>query len=342
MVPGAFFFRVNLWSCASPLELSSAFHDPAAPIKQADLMVFVYALGGGQGHLTRSLCFYDYFCPGQKSIFLISPEARVFPDIREHYPQIRFLHPGREARRDRTAFVRWLQKETACLPITTWITDTFPAGLFGELPEVIPRSIPCRILLGRNLQTHAYTSRIAQTSRSETLPPLKYSHILPSEKLSANTRDLLQQYNTGPGICSTVYTLRWKQHRRRWYAARRRDMGIGLPRALCGRTGFLPESCNLIIHNGCRQEIRTLYESRDKSLKTIVLSTHYNRSYHRKNLVCLETPSPGTYLPFARWIITGAGYNTMQEFGGQKKHRPAAFFRKFDSQGYRLKRTRSR
>lgn len=112
----------------------------------------IYALGGGLGHLTRSVALargilklQGVDVPARISILTNSPFAGIVQS--SELPDglsISRLNPTEERSVTVSAVHRWVEKSG----FSTLIVDTFPRGLGGELSEII-QTVPHRVLVQR-------------------------------------------------------------------------------------------------------------------------------------------------------------------------------------------------
>ena len=110
---------------------------------------FIYALGGGWGHLNRALALTQVAAEQRPVHVLVnSPYAGQIP-ASALSPNL-FLHRlSAEASLSETR--QAVHQHLARHLETTLIVDTFPRGLIGELADWLPQSQSCRVLIHRDL-----------------------------------------------------------------------------------------------------------------------------------------------------------------------------------------------
>lgn len=119
----------------------------------------IYALGGGLGHLTRSLALARAARKNNVRVTLLtnSPYAGTLPVNQELDSEDRVVVIPSELSREATAAtVRRSLAETQADLIAV---DTFPRGLGGELVELLPRLAMPKVLVHRDLNpgyVHSY------------------------------------------------------------------------------------------------------------------------------------------------------------------------------------------
>jgi predicted glycosyltransferase len=110
-------------------------------------MWFIYALGGGWGHLTRAAALARAAIPRYPvGILTNSPHAGV---VQTAMPELGIvtLDPALSAPEARRAALREISAaQPDCL-----IVDTFPRGLGGELASILPRFDAKKVLVHRDL-----------------------------------------------------------------------------------------------------------------------------------------------------------------------------------------------
>jgi hypothetical protein len=97
----------------------------------------------------------------------------------------------------------------------------------------------------------------------------------------------------------------------------------------------------LIIHSGPAEEIDELIEyardvCREEGIaRPLILCAP--RRLHRSDVECVDEYPATDLARRAARIFTGGGFNAMREFGGDPRHRPVPFPRKFDDQFRRVR-----
>lgn len=119
-------------------------------------MILYYALGGGLGHISRSLALLAHAPqPLLQSVRLLV-SSRSAEVARPISPCPMDLVPER-AMADRRLYTRFLDEYLQSHDVSCIVVDTFPFGLLGELKHRAPR-LP-RVLVGRYLRWDAYRER---------------------------------------------------------------------------------------------------------------------------------------------------------------------------------------
>lgn len=113
---------------------------------------FIYALGGGWGHLNRALALAQVAATAKdRSVHILtnSPYAeRLAPIVQTAQLKLHLLPTARSLIEARESVQHLLKSvEYNCL-----IVDTFPRGLVGELADIIPmQKNICRVLVHRDI-----------------------------------------------------------------------------------------------------------------------------------------------------------------------------------------------
>lgn len=111
----------------------------------------IYALGGGLGHLTRSLALAR--TAGRQgiecTILSNSPGAKWIPASRELSPSGTLIEIAPDA--DRATVAREVQTVLCRKECDVLIVDTFPRGLGGELVDLLPDVRVPKVLVHRDL-----------------------------------------------------------------------------------------------------------------------------------------------------------------------------------------------
>ncbi len=111
----------------------------------------LYALGGGLGHLVRSLALARAaVARGHHVMLLANTEYSQRLPVREELgPRGTFCEIPAEFDRDQvTDFVQQTLRDQRC---DVLVVDTFPRGLAGELPDVLPKLSAKKVLVHRDL-----------------------------------------------------------------------------------------------------------------------------------------------------------------------------------------------
>ena len=185
------------------------------------------------------------------------------------------------------------------------IVDTFPAGLFGELGSL-------RIdYVARYLRWQKYLQSVPPFE-----PEIDNAYIL--EDLDPEHESFI------------------RQHAR----------NVHRPKCEDRLQPVISHDIALIIHSGPAEEIDELIEyARDVCREEGIdrpLMLCAPRRMHRDDVECVDVYPATDLARYAARIFTGGGYNAMREFGGDPRHRPFPFPRKFDDQYRRVRRVRTR
>lgn len=121
-------------------------------------MKLFYSVGGGLGHLTRFTAFLNSMQIVEPvTVIASSPFAR---DQRVVDRQHQVLIPPFRAARSREDLVAWLQQNIDELKPEQMYVDAFPAGILGELCDVVLPGDTQLFLLARIIKWPVYQERI--------------------------------------------------------------------------------------------------------------------------------------------------------------------------------------
>lgn len=187
------------------------------------------------------------------------------------------------------------------------IVDTFPAGLFGELGTL-------RIeYVARYLRWEKYLASVGSVDtrieRAYVVEDLDEAH-----EAFIRERSPLIRCTPSPRV------------------------GVEMTAERTER------ACVLIIHSGPAEEIDELIAY----ARSVCDAEHIDApillcapaAMHRRDVACVDEYPATSLAASAVRIFTAGGFNAMREFGGDARHRPLPFERKFDDQFRRVALTR--
>ncbi len=271
-------------------------------------MILYYALGGGLGHLTRSLVLIEHAPERLRSkirILVSSKSAgaaeRSFPCPVDRVPDAAMADPA--------GYERFLAGHFEKHHFQCVVMDTFPFGLLGEMKYRLPH-IP-RVLIGRYLRWDAYREACGTITDASW----------PEDAVVIEDQD-------------DLYDRELKKHcfvtmaRSPLSAVRARD----IPDA-----PLKPACC--VVHSGIGAELALLVDSARRIMaeKGIPGTPHVFTPDNA--LFPMER-----YLSGFSDIVTGAGYASSAaavSLGGRIRYHLTSFERKFDDQGLRLQRLKN-
>lgn len=119
-------------------------------------MILYYAMGGGLGHLTRSLAIINRspFLQANARLIASSPLAHMIT----RYAGCPVDVVGEDILGSRRTYYAFLEEYAATHAIRAIVTDTFPFGIVGELADILVK-LP-RVLVARYLKHDAYNIRV--------------------------------------------------------------------------------------------------------------------------------------------------------------------------------------
>ena len=120
-------------------------------------MILYYAMGGGLGHLSRSLAILQGLPQSLVAQVRLLASSRHTALIRPYSPCPVDIVAG-EILTSRRAYLRYLENYLKRYQISTLVLDTFPFGIVGEWLDVA-LSLP-RMLIARSLKWEPYQERI--------------------------------------------------------------------------------------------------------------------------------------------------------------------------------------
>lgn len=120
-------------------------------------MILHYALGGGLGHIARSLALIAQAPPGLRERIRLLVSSRSAGAARPICPCPLDIVPD-DAMATSRKYARFFDRYIAAHHFSCLVLDTFPFGLVGELSGAAP-ALP-RVLVGRYLRWDAYMRRV--------------------------------------------------------------------------------------------------------------------------------------------------------------------------------------
>lgn len=260
------------------------------------MKLLVYALGGGLGHLTRSIAFAQIAVRRGHAVQILSnsPYGSALLDIAsEHLPEqlaVTLLPHDGEAAEVRHA----VQDLVICSQHDVLVVDTFPRGIGGELPTIFQRCCRPRYLVHRTLPARYVAERDLFSWASRHYQRM----FMPGE--SANFEDASNAHATAP-----------------WFLCASKDL---LGREEARRRLGSPSECDLpcVLVLGCgRFEEEEQFERCSVKLAELL----QGRAYVRFASLREQTNRPASvrYWPTLKLLrgvdlLVGAGgYNTVQE-----------------------------
>lgn len=191
-------------------------------------MKLFYSVGGGLGHLTRFTAFVNTLQLDEPvTIIASSPFAR---DSRVIDQRHKILIPPFRAARTRDDLVVWLQQVIDEIKPDQVYIDAFPAGILGELSQVVFSSHTELFLLARIIKWPVYKERIPVFN-------LSFKKVFRLETLNSEYELFLRDH------CLTM-----------------QDMTLQRPQ-INQDFSQIPQDCWLVIHSGPDSELETLLKT---------------------------------------------------------------------------------
>ncbi len=270
-------------------------------------MILYYAMGGGLGHLTRSLAILNKAPDLSKSMRLMA-SSRLASMVSPMFPcPVDIVDDVAISSRKR--YYKFLKSYIATYKIRGIVLDTFPCGIAGEW-EHVAREIP-RILIARYINPAVYFKKIGINT---FLPPI---HVMSIEPLEDSYLEVLNRSS--------------------------RVTCLNAPIILTYEVPYSHDNYNrnkwLIVHSGSEDESRTLIGLAKEKLgmsgrEQVTIETCFKEDS--------IYPAEGI-MPRYSVVISGAGYNMVSSACmGNKKQEYILhpFKRKFDDQFQRFDRFR--
>ena len=124
--------------------------------RTVDRPLVYYACGGGLGHVTRAAAILRQARRlGQHSLLALTNAVLPLP---LHHEQIPFIHCPAETRPELAAQLR---EAFSVQPPGLLVVDAFPAGVLGELPELLP-ALPCHKVLVLRCLREPYHAQVTE------------------------------------------------------------------------------------------------------------------------------------------------------------------------------------
>ena len=268
-------------------------------------MILYYAMGGGLGHLTRSLAILGKAPQFSGSVRLMT-SSLLTPMIIAYAPCPVDYVPG-EYLSSMQKYVKFLQEYLQRYQIETIILDTFPVGIVGEWTRV-GRELP-RILIARYLRWEAYLDRI-----NNSYDPFP-EHTLVLEPLARGYHTIITTYSQAISLDAPIMLQEFEE----------------LSAAMPSKRGIL------IVHSGNLEEREELVKrAQDKCNEWDQQEGNIEMIFPERGIYPAEQ-----IIPRYSYIISGAGYNMVamaSQAPTTRKHFLHPFQRRFDDQVERLKR----
>jgi hypothetical protein len=271
-------------------------------------MILYYALGGGLGHISRSLAFITH---APKALL---PRIRLLvssisADVARPYSSCPMDRVPDWAMADPALYSRFLRDYFELHSFSCIILDTFPFGLLGELQRTMPDLR--RLLIGRYIRWEAYLQRCA------FLDNARWPHV------AIMIEQQEEEYLCMLGRYGRIINAQWP---------------ISLARATDGGEPDVTPAC-CVVHSGPQSEIGRLLDlaRRITAEKGIRGAPEIFRP--EDGIFPMEH-----HLARFSDIVTGAGYAGCAAsvvLQGRVRYHLHPFPRRFDDQALRLKRLQS-
>jgi hypothetical protein len=271
--------------------------------------ILYYALGGGLGHLTRSLAIVSRMGELAQKIRILGSSSWL-PRIANSQPFILDSVPL-ACRDSLTAYLRFLKDYLKAHQIQAVVMDSFPYGLLGEWRFLGPH--PLRLLIARFLRWKRYRKRIGPVP--ENFP----AHSLAIEPLDPIYEAILQKHSRMVRLKSPISS-HWQPEDCKANAME--------------KTGWA------VVHSGNPSEqSRLLAFARARMKAEKMADAPLNRLFPEAGIFPAQRR-----LRACSHIVCGAGYNmtalAASPYPGQRFFL-FAFERRFDDQQTRLERFES-
>jgi hypothetical protein len=272
-------------------------------------MILYYALGGGLGHISRSLALMEHAparIRGRIRMLVSSQSAAVARSL----VQCPMDMVPDSVMTNRGDYLRFLDKYLAEHRFTCMVVDTFPFGLLGELASA-SAALP-RVLVGRYLRWDAYCKRVGDLNQA-IWPG---AAVLIEEQAGDYLEQLQRHTRTIPaaGPVSLCF-----------------HPDTALPSPLRGES---PACC--IVHSGTPDEIDILRDRARRVMAGLGIAGEPK----------IVTPQQGIFPVERRLsgfsdVVAGAGYASCAAAAvlqGKVRYHLHPFPRRFDNQALRLRR----
>ncbi len=196
---------------ANPTANPTAHSAAHSTVQQLGSGWFIYALGGGWGHLNRSLSLARVAAKDRPIHLLTnSPYAqKIAASVQTSNLTLHQLPSHISIAQARASIISLLQS----IEYDVLIVDTFPRGLVGELAEIIPQRVDiCRVLVHRDLNVDYVKAKAIASFVSQ-----HYDGILIPGEANPPLAHLAQAKATAPWLSRSPADLPEAQAlRRRW------------------------------------------------------------------------------------------------------------------------------
>ncbi len=272
-------------------------------------MILYYAVGGGLGHLTRARAFLHAADAEENAVVLT---ASPFASDARVMGKVTTLLVPLELRADGAGYRTWIREQLARIGPTRMVMDTFPAGLFHELDGFVPRFAVEYMARYLRWPQYLQVRKPMPFSRSWVLEPLH----------EEQERFVVKQ--------SAIVD--------------RRPRLLDPPGEHPPAAAAIPSSYSLVIHSGAEEEvdelIRYAEQLREASQGTEAIVVAASVPSTRPGVLSVDAYPALSLARNAVRIVTAAGFNAMRQFGGDPRHHPLPFPRRFDDQFLRASRWR--
>jgi hypothetical protein len=272
-------------------------------------MILYYTLGGGLGHISRSLALLFHAPEPLLPTVRLLVSSKSADAARLCSPCPMDLVPE-WAMADRGLYFRFLDEYLQRYAFSCIVVDTFPFGLLGELRHPAPH-LP-RVLVGRYLRWDAYRERCG-TLGGAVWP-----------RVAVMIEEQERRYLEEAGRHSSIITAQWP---------------VSLARPTDGAApGVRPACC--IVHSGPSSEMSILRDMARTIMAERGIPGTPEVFTPEKGLFPLEH-----HLSCFSDIVAGAGYASCAAAAvleGRVRYHLHPFPRRFDDQALRLRRLRER
>lgn len=303
-----------------------------APNAISTVDIVHYALGGGLGHITRTLAIREYFGYHSTCITLCSPR---FLNLEPFHSQLNLVSPPDTFSTHRDELRDWVYAQLLRYQPRIFCVDTFPGGLLGELCE-----IPSQLNLP-TMEWHWVARALKWDTYSQVLPGRlpKFDRLFSVEPLP---EEQVQSMKDSFGL--------WESLKLKPPSVHQPPLGF---HELLRRWASLENPIWLLVHTGSDSEWKELFDYAFACAKMESIVPHWaavmpensadfmNWERSRPQKVEVVNLSPSVFLfPFVDKIFSGGGFNVMLETERFRyKHRPLPFPRRFDDQFARIARS---
>ena len=270
-------------------------------------MKLFYTVGGGLGHLTRFTAVLKTLRIDEPvTVIASSPFAR---DTRVVDPRHNVLIPPFKAAKSRESLIEWLQEIIDELKPEEVYIDAFPAGILGELCDIVFPPHTKMYLLARIIKWPVYLERIPFFH-------LKFKEVYRLEQLDEKYDDFLRQ-NSDSII----------------------EFSLTKPESDAKLDEILP-GCWLVIHSGPDSELEALLKSVNEDLEQLAQKPQVAVVFpgRRPNFVPEHYSFVSAYPVFSAYeraarVYSAAGFNMVEQMKPYRsRHYVMPFERILDDQ----------